>query len=68
MTVARITPEPGKAYPNKGGSEFLCLRIQSGIPIMRNTRSGWTMEVHNVWQYEDGKIEWDYSTNGHFEN
>ena len=52
MTVSRITPEPGKIYTNKCGSDFLCLRIQNGIPIMRNIRSGWTVEAHNVWQNE----------------
>ena len=30
MAAKRMTPEPGKAYRNKGGGEFLCLRIRNG--------------------------------------
>ena len=33
---------------------------------MINEKSGWTITVHNVRMYDDGSIEWDYSTGGHF--
>lgn len=64
----RITPEQGKVYANKGGGEFLCLRnYHGGDACMRNVKSGWTFMAHGVQQYEDGTIEWDYSTGGQFD-
>ena len=62
----RITPDQGKTYTNKGGGEFLCLRGYNGDADMQNVKSGWTFKAHGVQQYEDGTIEWDYSTGGHF--
>lgn len=64
----RITPEEGKVYTNKGGGEFLCLTsYHGGDACMRNVKSGWTFMAHGVQQYENGTIEWDYSTGGHFD-
>ncbi len=63
----RITPEQGKIYTNKGGGEFICLRGYKGDAVMKNTKSGWTFKAHGVQQYENGTIEWDYSTGGHFD-
>lgn len=49
-----------------------CLRI---IPdsvyspytaIVRSTITGWTMIVDGTNVYEDGSIDWDFSTNGYF--
>ena len=62
----RITPEPGKVYKNHGGGEFRCLSISDSSAVMVNTKSGWTFTAHGVQQYEDGTIEWDYSTGGYF--
>ena len=33
---------------------------------MINTKTGWTLTAHGLVQYEDGTIEWDYSTGGYF--
>lgn len=66
MRGKRITPEQGKIYKNKGGGTFLCIRGFGGNAIMSNTASGWTFKAHGVIQYDDGSIEWDYSTEGHF--
>ena len=62
-----ITPEQGKIYKNKGGGEFLCLRNYTYDAMMKNVKSGWTFMAHGVQQYEDGTIEWDYSTGGRFD-
>lgn len=67
MNGKRITPEQGKVYKNKGGGEFLCIRGFDGNAIMQNIASGWTFKANGVIQYEDGSVEWDYSTGGHFE-
>ena len=67
MQGKRITPEQGKVYQNKGGGEFLCIQSFDGDAIMQNTASRWTFKAHGVTQYEDGTVEWDYSTRGHFE-
>lgn len=67
MSTKRITPERGKVYKNKGSGEFFCIRGFDGNAIMKNIASGWTFKANGVIQYEDGTIEWDYSTGGHFE-
>ena len=34
--------------------------------LVRSTITGWTMIIHGVNQYEDGSIDWDFSTNGYW--
>lgn len=68
MKGKKITPEQGKVYKNKGGGEFLCIRGFDGDAVMQNTASGWTFKANGVIQYDDGTVEWDYSTGGHFEH
>ena len=34
--------------------------------LVRSTISGWTMVVHGTNIYEDGSIDWDFSTGGHW--
>lgn len=67
MNEKRITPVQGKVYKNKGGGEFLCIQSLEENAIMKNTASGWTFKAHGIIQYDDGTIEWDYSTGGHYE-
>lgn len=66
-----VTLEQGKTYKNRGGGTFRCLQVggflRPGDARMQNTASGWTMDAHCVTMYEDGSIEWDYSTGGRFE-
>lgn len=33
---------------------------------VRSIVTGWTMTIHGVNQYEDGSIDWDFSTDGIF--
>ena len=33
---------------------------------MKRVKDGWTLEAHTITMYEDGTIEWDYSTGGHW--
>lgn len=73
MNATYIIPCAGQTYTNFNGNTYLCL--QSGIgsqPGREMTAKferqpdGWTIEAHGVAQFEDGSIEWDYSTGGHW--
>lgn len=61
-------PEVGGLYENESGGIFRCLRIDAyrRTATMRNERSGWTFEAHGIGVYKDGRIDWDYSTDGYF--
>ena len=59
-------PTRGKTYENEGGGTYVCLGAHGGVCTMANVRSGWTFLAHGVGIYEDGKIDWDYSTAGSF--
>lgn len=45
---------------------FRCLHITSDGAIVKNIKSRWTCFAHVITMYEDGSIEWDYSTDGSF--
>ena len=64
--------EYGKVYHNRGGGDFCCttphfMGYPDGVERMTNVKTGWTFRAHGIVQYEDGSIEWDYSTGGYFE-
>lgn len=63
-----IIPTPGHIYRNQGGGEYRCIRglPEAGDAVMRNIASGWTLHAHDCGIYQDGTIDWSYSTNGHF--
>lgn len=64
----KFTPEAGATYTNAGGGSFRCLQSgQIGEAVMQNVASLWTLNAHGCGVYEDGTIDWDYSTGGHFE-
>lgn len=66
-TRINFTPSIGQVYANEGGGTYECIKINSnGLPTMRNVASGWTLIAHGIAIYDDGKIDWDYSTGGHF--
>ncbi len=57
----------GEIYKNKNGGSFRCLEsYDDGDALVQNVASGWTCWAHVVTMYDDGTIEWDYSTAGHF--
>lgn len=49
-----------------------CIRNITNTPydrpaaLIRSTVTGWTMVVHGINIYEDGSIDWDFSTGGHW--
>lgn len=69
MKREKFTPKVGSIYRNNGGGTYKCIdtRYFDGEAKMQNTASGWTLNAHGCGIYEDGSIDWDYSTEGHFE-
>lgn len=64
-----FTPVPNDPYVVVGnlGSVFACLASYAdNSALMINLKSGWTCMCHGVGMYDDGYIDWDYSTGGHF--
>lgn len=71
MNRKPFTPQPGASYRNQGGGVFECIETfdsKDGGAVMRNRTSGWTLNAHGIGIYDDDSIDWDYSTNGHFES
>ena len=68
-TRKRATLNPGIVYENEGGGFFRCLRSDPTVTaaIIQNIKSGWTFMAHGIGIYIDGRIDWDYSTGGRFE-
>lgn len=59
--------EVGQTYTNKNGSDYKVLSGSGDTWIMRQPKSGWTFTAHVITMYDDGQIEWDYSTDGTFD-
>lgn len=58
----------GQTYTNHNRSDYLCKSIQdSSSAVMERVKDKWTLVAHGIEKYEDGTIEWDYSTGGHWE-
>lgn len=71
MKRTKFTPEIGTEYENISGGTYKCLSSGNGLPIgcatMQNTKSRWTFIAHGIGIYDDGTIDWDYSTSGCFQ-
>ena len=64
---ALIRPTPGKIYHNRNGRTYRCTGVfTSGAAIMERVSDGWTFTAHGLIQYQDGAIEWDFSTDSHW--
>ena len=70
MNRKPFTPQPGAEYRNQGGGVFDCIGTadpeHADAFIMRNKASGWTFYAHGIGIYDDGSIDWDYSSGGRF--
>lgn len=81
MEKKYIVPIVGQTYINRNGGEYRCtgnslylndaqkqraLSLGEHIAYMERVKDGWSLIAHGVIQYEDGTIEWNYSTGGHF--
>lgn len=81
MNRPYIIPVVGQTYRNRNGGEYRCIgtsfyaddaRKQRAVSLgehiawFERVKDGWQLAAHGVIQYEDGTIEWNYSTGGHF--
>ncbi|QNK41564.1 hypothetical protein [Caproicibacter fermentans] len=58
---------PGCTYTNHNGGDYLCQSIpDDNSAVMERVKDKWTLVAHGIEKYEDGTIEWDYSTGGHW--
>lgn len=66
----RFTPEVGHKYRNIGGGIYECVGIkedENGGILMKSAASGWIFRAHGCNIYDDGQIDWQYSTGGYFD-
>ena len=62
-----IDPVEGRIYMNNNSSAYRCTRrINSETAVMVRETDGWTLIAHQVRRLENGSIEWDCSTGGHW--
>lgn len=69
MNRTRFTPRMGEIFKLTGTStEYVCLKIAGKYNVyLQNTKTGWTFLANGIGYYTDGSIDWDFSTEGHFE-
>lgn len=63
-----FTPDFGEIYENEGGGRYECIDREATHKraMMQNVKTGWTFIAVRIGIYEDGKIDWDYQTDGAF--
>lgn len=62
-----FTPGIGRVYTGAGSSgTYRCIDSWYCEAVLQNIRSGWTFFAHGIGRYDDGTIDWDYSTGGSF--
>jgi len=74
-------PVVGQVYTNRNGGQYRCtgnlfysskadaqrsLTLGEHVAYMERVTDNWKLGAHGVIQYEDGTIEWNYSTGEHF--
>lgn len=70
MDRTYITPIVNQTYTNRNGSEYRCTSVAEAIrpcettALFTRVRDGWSLQAHGILQYDDGTIEWNYSTGG----
>ena len=62
-----ITPIVGRVYHNRSGADYRCIQtMDDGRAVMVRLHDNWTLVAHGVRQYDNGDIEWDWSSDGHW--
>ena len=54
----------GQTYRTSSGSVVVVDKIAGGY--ITESPKGWVQEIHGVWRFPDGHIEWDSSSCGHW--
>ena len=63
MARRRYSIKKNEVVLNRNGWFFICVK-EGKNPTLMNVRTGWEMVVHGLGIYDDGKIDWDFSTGG----
>ncbi|SBV91185.1 conserved hypothetical protein [uncultured Eubacteriales bacterium] len=62
-----IVPVVGATYTNRNGSAYICREVYMFAEArLERIKDSWTLYANGVQRYEDGTIEWDYSTGGYW--
>lgn len=56
----------GQVYTNISGVKYICTDVYGKDARFTQIDSHWTFVAHSVRMYDDGRIDWWYSTGGHF--
>ena len=68
--LRRITPEKGKIYTLHSGGHYLCVEVlpdeSPAGAVLHRVSDGYILNAHGLCAYQDGTIQWDYSTGGHW--
>ena len=62
-----LYPELGDIYEACSGGKYVVTGVSLDSAVLKSLGTGWTMTVHDLGVYQDGRIDWSHSTNGHFE-
>lgn len=76
MKAKYIRPEVGQTYILRSGVQYRCLwvsnvdRVEQGecTAVLVRDKDGYELTAHGIQQYEDGLVEWNFSTGGHWTN
>ena len=63
MARRKYSIKKNEVVQHKNGWYFICIEDGKN-PTLMNVNTGWEMVVHGLGQYDDGKIDWDFSTGG----
>ena len=63
MSRRKYSVKKNEVVQHKNGWYFICIEPGKN-PTLMNVKTGWEMVVHGLGQYDDGKIDWDFSTGG----
>ena len=64
--IGKMEVHTGALYDNISGGTFRAYSDGS-TAMLSNISSGWTFVAHEIQLYDNGKIEWAYSTGGHYD-
>ena len=65
----RFTPRICETFKLKNSTaEYICLKVFGEYKAtLKKKKTGWTLVANGLGRYPDGSIDWDFSTEGHFE-
>lgn len=60
-------PELGDILENISGGSYCVTGVSLDSAVLCNIANGWTMTVHDLGIYDNGKVDWSHSTGGYFD-